>query len=231
MSGQGFEDVVPDPLPAPAVETVIDRRVRPVLNRAIPPSRTRLEHVHDARKHAAIIHPPRTPSSPGKVRFDPSPRVVVQPVKLAHPKLPSRNLESQHQSRRQNLLSTDPRRPKSQFATRLAFCKAWRAAKCEFLQAVKVRAPVCGQPLLGTLPAMGSVSGSLYCVPDVSHWGSVPCDRNGALMLLRCPCRKARHSLDKRGPTASCRQRPNRRRQCAPCSTLSSWSSISTGGS
>src|SRR5690606_26295821 len=55
VTGQGLEHAEPDALPAPAVEAVVDRRVRTVLGRAVPPARPTPEHMHDARDHPAII--------------------------------------------------------------------------------------------------------------------------------------------------------------------------------
>ena len=53
-SGQGVKDARPNPLPAPAVEAVIDRCVGAIDFRAIAPARTGFQHVHDATDDAAI---------------------------------------------------------------------------------------------------------------------------------------------------------------------------------
>ena len=64
-AGQCLEHLKPNALPAPAVEAVIDRRVRPVFRRAIAPPRTRTQHLHDAADHTAIVHTART-SAPAR---------------------------------------------------------------------------------------------------------------------------------------------------------------------
>lgn len=58
-AGQGVKDARPNPLPAAAVEAIIDRRVGAIDFRAIAPVRTRFQHVHDATDEAAIIDPMR----------------------------------------------------------------------------------------------------------------------------------------------------------------------------
>src|SRR4051794_38634495 len=108
MAGQRLEDTAPDPLPAPAVKAVVDRRVGPVLGRAVAPSSPRLQHVHDPADHPVIVHPSRTATPPRQVRLNPRPRLVIQPVKLPHPKLPSRSLESKPQLIRQRLIEYGP---------------------------------------------------------------------------------------------------------------------------
>src|SRR5258708_38443260 len=107
VAGQGLEDAMPDALTAPAVEAGIDRRVRPVLHRAIAPPRARLQHVDNTAQNPAVIHVTSALAAPGKMRLDPSPSLVVQPVKLAHSKLPSSSLESEQQPHSQTFLSTD----------------------------------------------------------------------------------------------------------------------------
>lgn len=45
--GQRFEDCAPSPAVGPAVEAIVDGRVRAVFTRAVAPSRTRLQRVND----------------------------------------------------------------------------------------------------------------------------------------------------------------------------------------
>src|SRR5690606_32058721 len=87
---QGLEHVLPYALSAPAIEAIVDRRVRPVLHRAIAPTRTRLKHVDNPGDHTAIIHPSGPAPATWQMRLDLRPRLVVQPVKLAHPEAPFR---------------------------------------------------------------------------------------------------------------------------------------------
>jgi hypothetical protein len=65
------------------MEAVIDRRIGTIFGRTIAPSRTTLEHVHDARDHAAIINPMRTFAPSGKQRLDLGPLPVTQPGQLS----------------------------------------------------------------------------------------------------------------------------------------------------
>jgi hypothetical protein len=56
---QSIKDIGPNPLTAPAIEAIVDRRVRPVDLRAITPARPTAQHVNDAANHPAIINPTR----------------------------------------------------------------------------------------------------------------------------------------------------------------------------
>ena len=107
VTGQGFEDVVPDALAAPPVEAIVDRCVRPILGRTVAPAPARLEHVDDAGDHPAIIDPSRTATPAKQVWLDPRPSLVIQPVELPHSRSPSGNLESENTPYDQDLLSTE----------------------------------------------------------------------------------------------------------------------------
>lgn len=65
VARQGLEDAMPDALSAPPIEPVVDRRVRTVLRRTIPPARPGPQRENDARKHPAIIYPMRA-APPGR---------------------------------------------------------------------------------------------------------------------------------------------------------------------
>ena len=82
MAGQGLEQPQPDALTPPAVEAVLDRRIGAVLERAITPTRTALQHVHDARDDATIINTMRALASAWKQRLDPGPLHIAQPGQL-----------------------------------------------------------------------------------------------------------------------------------------------------
>ena len=56
-SGQRIKDISPDPLTAPAIEAIVDRRVRPIDFRTITPARPTSQHVNNPADHAAIIDP------------------------------------------------------------------------------------------------------------------------------------------------------------------------------
>ena len=53
--GQRFKDCAPSPALGPAVEAIVDGRVRTVFTRAIAPSRARLQHVNDPADDAAVV--------------------------------------------------------------------------------------------------------------------------------------------------------------------------------
>ena len=77
--GQRFEDCAPSFALGPAIEAIVDRRVRTVFARTITPSRTRLQHVNDAADDAPIVVPIRPRQSRRQMRFDTSPLPVIQP--------------------------------------------------------------------------------------------------------------------------------------------------------
>lgn len=100
-SGQGVKNIRPNPLPAPAVEAVVDRRVGAIDFRAIAPARTRFQHVHNAADHASIIDPMRSLAPSWQQRLNPPPFRIAEPVDLlCHSSLPSaEKLESHSNSR------------------------------------------------------------------------------------------------------------------------------------
>lgn len=77
--GQGLEDGAPSVFLGPAIEAIVDRRVRAVLMRTIAPARSRLQHMDDAADDASIVVPLRTRQTVRKMRLDPRPLPVVQP--------------------------------------------------------------------------------------------------------------------------------------------------------
>lgn len=79
-AGQGINDMGQNSLTAPAIEVIIDRRVRPVDLRAIAPARTTTQHMDDAADHPAIIGPMRPALPPRKQRLDPPPLPIAQPA-------------------------------------------------------------------------------------------------------------------------------------------------------
>src|SRR5438067_96138 len=69
----------------PAIEAIVDGRVRAVFTRTIAPSRTRLQHVNDAADDAPIVVPFRPRQSRRQMRFDTRPLSIIQPKQpLAH---------------------------------------------------------------------------------------------------------------------------------------------------
>jgi hypothetical protein len=77
--GQRLEDCAPSFTLGPAIEAVVDRRVRTVFARTITPSRTRLQHVNDAADDAPIVVPIRPRQSRRQMRFNTGPLPVIQP--------------------------------------------------------------------------------------------------------------------------------------------------------
>lgn len=53
--GQRREDSLPTSALGPAIEAIVDRRVRTIFGRAIAPARAALQHVYDAADDAPII--------------------------------------------------------------------------------------------------------------------------------------------------------------------------------
>ena len=77
--GQRFKDRAPSLALGPAVEAIVDGRVRTVFTRAIAPSRPRLQHVNDPADDAAVVVPLRSPQSCRQMRLDTRPLPVIQP--------------------------------------------------------------------------------------------------------------------------------------------------------
>ena len=77
--GQRFKDCAPSSALGPAIEAIVDGRVRAVFTRTIAPSRTRLQHVNDAADYAPIVVPLRPRQSSRQMRFDTRPLPIIQP--------------------------------------------------------------------------------------------------------------------------------------------------------
>lgn len=77
--GQRFKDRTPSSSLGPAVEAIVDGRVRAVFTRAIAPSRTRLQHVNDSADDAPVVVPIRPRQSRRQMRLDARPLPVIQP--------------------------------------------------------------------------------------------------------------------------------------------------------
>jgi hypothetical protein len=91
--GQRFKDCAPSPALGPAVEAIVDRRVRAVFTRAVAPSRTRLQHVNDPAEDAPVVVPIRPRQSRRQMRLDTCPLPVIQPKQTrAHSLAPNQKL-------------------------------------------------------------------------------------------------------------------------------------------
>src|SRR5262245_29779629 len=107
--GKRKEQIFPDPALRPAHKTVIDRRRRPILGRAIAPAAAAFEHMHDAADHAAVIHPRLAPDVRCQLRFDPAPLLVRQPKQLAaHYPRPLSRKNHYRSVRAKELMSSNP---------------------------------------------------------------------------------------------------------------------------
>jgi len=89
-----FKDRLPMAALGPAIEAIVDRRVRTKLGRAVAPARTALKHVNDAADDASIVFTRR----PGLVRWQMrlylSPLLVVKPEKSFAHRSPSCRISS-----------------------------------------------------------------------------------------------------------------------------------------
>jgi hypothetical protein len=85
--GQRFKDGAPSPTFGPAVEAIVDGRVRTIFTRAIAPSRPRLQHVNDPADNAAVVFPRRSLQPARQMRLNTRPLPVIQPKQTgAHPR-------------------------------------------------------------------------------------------------------------------------------------------------
>src|SRR6185437_341708 len=64
MPGQRLENGKPPALAAPAIEAVVDGRVRPVGHRTVAPARPGTQHMHDPADYPTIIDPMRAARRP-----------------------------------------------------------------------------------------------------------------------------------------------------------------------
>jgi len=94
--GQCVKDCAPSPALGPAVEAIVDRRVRAVFMWAVAPSRTGLQHVNDPANSAAIVVPLRSSQPRRQMELDTCPLPVIQPKQTrAHSSAPeSKRMEA-----------------------------------------------------------------------------------------------------------------------------------------
>src|SRR5487761_2012773 len=91
---QSLEYLEPEPLPAPAIEAIVDRRIGAVFRRAVPPAGARAQHVDDPADHTSVVHPMRAATSMRQQGFKPPPfRSLESQLSLR------RNLEGSVRSR------------------------------------------------------------------------------------------------------------------------------------
>ncbi len=87
---QSFKDRTPSVAFGPAIEAIVDRRVRAVFGRAIAPTSPRLQHMNDAADDAPIVVAHRTRQSSRQIRLDTRPLPITQPKQtLTHSLAPN----------------------------------------------------------------------------------------------------------------------------------------------
>jgi hypothetical protein len=90
-AGERFKDRLPMSALSPAIETIVDRRVRTIVGRAIAPACAALKHVNDTADNASIVIARRAGLVRWQMRLDLNPLLVVQPEQpFAHRSPPSR---------------------------------------------------------------------------------------------------------------------------------------------
>lgn len=77
--GKRFKNRLPMPALGPAIEPIVDRRVRTVVRRAIAPPRTALKHMNNAADDASIVIARRPRLVRWKMRLYARPLPIVQP--------------------------------------------------------------------------------------------------------------------------------------------------------
>jgi hypothetical protein len=83
LARQLREDAIEHAQPAPPHEAVVDRLVRAVGRRRIPPTQTVPDYEDDSRDHLAVIHT-GNPMRQRKIRLDPAHLRLRQPDQITH---------------------------------------------------------------------------------------------------------------------------------------------------
>lgn len=78
-AGERFKDCLPMSALGPAIETIIDRRVRTIVGRTIAPACTALKHMNDTADNASIVIARRAGLVRWQMRLYLSPLLVVEP--------------------------------------------------------------------------------------------------------------------------------------------------------
>ena len=91
LSGDRCEDVLPNSPFAPPREAIVNRLVWPILTRAVLPSASRAQYVHNAAQNPPIIFALRSTLIGRQMRIDFHPLFVAEPKQaLIHRLAPSR---------------------------------------------------------------------------------------------------------------------------------------------
>ena len=103
------EQIFPDAAACPACEAVVDCRRRTILGRAITPTATALQHMHDPADHAAVVCPLDATDVSRQTRLDPRPLLIAQPKQIpAHDPDPLQKTNQDRIVTTQELMSFDP---------------------------------------------------------------------------------------------------------------------------
>ena len=78
-AGERFKDRLPMSALSPAIETIVDRRIRTVVGWAIAPACAALKHMNDTADNASIVIARRARLICWQMRLDLSPLLVVEP--------------------------------------------------------------------------------------------------------------------------------------------------------
>ena len=90
-TGERFKDRLPMSALSPAIEPIVDRRVRTIVGRAIAPACAALKHVNDTADNASIVFARRACLVRWQMRLYLSPLLVAEPEQsFAHPSPPCR---------------------------------------------------------------------------------------------------------------------------------------------
>jgi hypothetical protein len=81
---QGVEQALPKPASRPPVETIVDRRRRPVDGRAVLPSAAHFQDMNDAADHPPVVDSTRTRLIARQQWFDRRPLPIVEPELARH---------------------------------------------------------------------------------------------------------------------------------------------------
>jgi hypothetical protein len=93
-AGERFKDRLPMSALGPAIETIVDSRVRTILGRAITPACAALKHVNDTADDASIVIARRACLVRWQMRLYLSPLLVVEPEQSFAHRSPPRRINS-----------------------------------------------------------------------------------------------------------------------------------------
>ena len=93
-AGERFKDRLPMSALSPPIETIVDRRIRTIVGRAIAPACAALKHVNDTADNASIVIARRARLVRWQMRLDLSPLLVVEPEQSAAHRSPPCRINS-----------------------------------------------------------------------------------------------------------------------------------------